>query len=647
LLEVQPTLDDGLDLICAGRADADMYAEQIGARLEDVSSFRMYLGGSAANIAVGASRMGLRSGMLTGVGSDALGTFVCKTLEAERVDVSLVKRDNARLTALVTLAIREQDDFPRIFYYSDSADMALGPEDVDWTVVENARSVLLTGTYLARPRLRDMALQMARFAREHGIRVILDVDFRPVLWGLVPHSQGNAMAGRSDEVASQVQRLVPMCDLIVGTEEELKVAANADSIEQATTRLRSMSDAVFVVKRGHRGCTIYRVAEGGEREQIDVAGVPVEVVNSVGAGDGFMSGFLAGWLRDRPLAECAELGNACGAIVVSRHGCTPAMPTRAEVDYFIANAARLRQASKDPTLATLHRVGTRQVSRSQTLVLAFDHRWQLEEIAAEHDAGDRLDSLKSLIYQAFLRVARGRTDVGILVDDVYGKTILESASGSGIWIGRALDVPRSHPLVLMGGDGLWGYLRSWPADQVAKVMAYAHPSDPEVIWRAQVGELWKLQAVCASEGREYLLELQPSPGKRYADSEVAFLMERFYAEGVRPEWWKLPPSANAETWIRAGDVIRANDTACRGMLVLGLNSAPENLKQAFDACAAEPLCRGFAVGRSVFLGPSVGWLQRQTTDEQLVQSVAERFQWFINVWEASREQRGEIADGVG
>jgi 5-dehydro-2-deoxygluconokinase len=640
-------MHDVIDLICAGRADADIYAEQIGSPLEDVSSFRLYLGGSAANIAVGASRMGIRTAMLTGVGADAFGAFVCKTLESEHVDVSLVKQDKERLTALVALAIREQDDFPRIFYYADSADMGIGLEDIDWTAVERAKNILLTGTYLARPRLREMSVQLARFARDHDIRVILDVDFRPVLWGLVPHGEGNVMAGKSDEFASAVQSVAPLCDLIVGTEEELKVAAGAQTIDQATATLQGMTSATLVLKRGHRGCSIYPATTSGDRERVDVAGYPVEVVNSVGAGDGFMSGFLAGWLHDRPLAECAALGNACGALVVSRHGCTPAMPTRAEVEYFQLNATRLRQASRDPQLARLHRVGTRREMPSQTLVLAFDHRWQLEEIAARNNAVHRLEPLKSLIYQAFLKVASGRADAGILVDDVYGKAILERATGGAFWIGRALDIPRSHPLMLMAGDELWSYLRSWPTDHVAKVLAYAHPTDPQTVWRAQVAELLRLQAVCAPEGREYLLELQPSPGKTYAVADVAGLMDRFYAEGVRPEWWKLPPARSTETWARAGDVIRSRDAACRGMLVLGLSSTPEDLKLAFGACATEPLCRGFAVGRSVFLESSRAWLRGEATDAGLIDNIAERFQWFISTWETRNEQQQEVTHGVG
>jgi 5-dehydro-2-deoxygluconokinase len=624
-----------------------MYSEQIGSRLEDVASFRKYLGGSAANIAVGASRMGLRTAMLTGVGPEAFGTFVRNALSSEGVDVSMVKRDDHRLTALVALAIREQDDFPRIFYYSNSADMALGPEDVDWSRVERVKSVLLTGTYLSKPRLREMALQLAGFANAHGIRVILDVDFRPVLWGLVPLSRGNAMTARSPEVTSALRSVLPLCDLVVGTEEELKVAGGAESIDEATASLRALTRADVVRKRGHLGCTIYRVVDSGETEELDVPGYPVEVVNSVGAGDAFMSGFLAGWLRGRSLKECAALGNACGALVVSRHGCTPAMPTSVEVDYFMAHAAQLQRASEDSELASRHRIGTRRQVAEQVFVLAFDHRWQLEVIASTKNAGQQLTRLKSLIYQAFLEVAEGRTDVGILIDDVYGKPILEAASGTGIWIGRALDIPRSHPLQLMGGTELLNYLRTWPTDHVAKVLAYAHPSDAESMWRAQIAELLRLNAASSDDGREYLVELQPSPGKSYGEADVASVMDRLYRDGVRPDWWKLPPATNRETWTRAGDVVRLHDASCRGILILGQTSTPTQLKAAFDACSGEPYCRGFAVGRSVFLDFSTAWLAGESTDDTLIQGVAERFLWFISTWQAARQQRLEAIGGVG
>src|SRR5262249_39184042 len=156
----------------------------------------------------------------------------------------------------------------------------------------------------------------------------------------------------------------------------------------------------------------------------DLPGFPVQVVNSVGAGDAFLGGFLAAWLRDLPLSECARWGNACGAIVVSRHGCTPAMPYMREVEYFLVNYERLQRPSDDAMLLSLHR-SPGASRRDRLYILAFDHRWQLEELAAPLRAIERLPRLKDLIYDAFASQAGGRDDTGILVDATYGKSVLE------------------------------------------------------------------------------------------------------------------------------------------------------------------------------------------------------------------------------
>jgi 5-dehydro-2-deoxygluconokinase len=639
-------MGDRLDLLCAGRACVDLYAEQDGARLEDADSFRRYLGGCAANVAVGTARMGLRTGILTGVGEEAFGRFVSRALENEGVDTSAVRRLPDRLTALVTLAIRPSADFPRLFYYSDSADMALGPEDVDWELVRRCRSVLITGSYLSRPRLREMTRRLAEFARAAEIRVVLDIDFRPVLWGLASIDEGNRMAAQSSSVTEAFQDVLPLCDLVVGTAEELSIAGGRPDSDEAAAAVVARSRAVVVMKRGDRGCTIYERDGGPGRDGRDVGGFPVDVVNSVGAGDAFLSGFLAGWLRNRTVEDCARLGNACGAIVASRHGCTPAMPTAAEVDHFLADPGQLRRGGERVVLDELHRVGTRIRASEQKLVLAFDHRWQLEDIASRHGAVHRLATLKLLIYRAFLEVAAGRQDAGILIDATYGRSILEAASGAGRWVGRALEVPRSYPLQLDGESELASFLRTWPADHTAKVLAYAHPEDPASITAAQVCALRRLDRACRTAGRDFLIELQPSPGRTYEGVEVAQVIEHLYAEGVRPNWWKLPPSPAPTTWAAVGDVIRGRDPGCDGIVVLGQTSAPAEIEKAFQACAGEPLCRGFAVGRGVFLEAARAWLKGNEDDDQFVTKVVERFRWFIAAWEASRRTAQEERRGV-
>lgn len=622
-----------LDLVCVGRACVDIYSEQDGARLESVESFQKYLGGSAANICVGAARLGLKTAMLTGIGQEAFGRFVHQALEAEGIDTSMVRRDPKRLTALVALAIREVDDFPRIFYYTDSADLALSVNDVDWNVIERSKAALITGTYLTAPALRELTMRLADFCRSRSIKVILDIDFRPVLWGLAAVGEANRMHAQSGDVTSAYQAVLPLCDLVVGTADEVLIAGGGASVEASISAIRELTRGTMVLKRGQLGCSILSPAT--KDKSIDVAGFPIRVINSVGAGDAFMSGFVAGWLRNETLEECGRLGNACGALVVSRHGCTPAMPSQREVDYFLANHERLRDASTDAALNSLHRATIHRARRTQTLVLAFDHRWQLEEVARQTGSVARLSHLKGLIYEGFLLVSRGRNDVGILVDETYGRDILERASGSGIWIGRAMDIPRSFPVRLGVNGELTNVLRRWPTDNIVKVLCYAHPTDPPSIMKSQLLELKRLHDGCIAVDREFLIELQPSPGKSYGDHELAVLMDEIYAAGIRPDWWKLPPHSSAESWRSAGDTIRDRDPDCRGMLVLGQTSTAEELQDAFRACAAESLCAGFAVGRGIFMIAAQNWLNGAWSDAQVIDSVAERFQWYITAWESA------------
>ena len=193
----------------------------------------------------------------------------------------------------------------------------------------------------------------------------------------------------ASSVSTILQQIIADCDLIVGTEEEFRIAADttdAQGIEGSVLALRRLSSATLVLKRGESGCTIYP----GEPDDaaIEVAGFPIEVFNVLGAGDAFMAGFLSGWLRDAPLAECGRRANACGALVVSRHGCSPAIPTRVELEYFLQHGASTARLREDNTLNRLHRATTRQPA-PWIAALAFDHRAPLEQLAFELNAPRR------------------------------------------------------------------------------------------------------------------------------------------------------------------------------------------------------------------------------------------------------------------
>src|ERR1700704_890030 len=172
------------DLACLGRLAVDLYAQQVGCPLEDASTFARYLGGSSANIAFGVARLGLKSAMISRVGDEQMGRFLVQTLQREGCDTQAVQVDPQRLTALVLLGLKDRDTFPLLFYRENCADMALDEGDVDANHIAQSRALLIGVTHQpASPRVppSQRALELARAA---NVRTILDIDYRPVLWGL-------------------------------------------------------------------------------------------------------------------------------------------------------------------------------------------------------------------------------------------------------------------------------------------------------------------------------------------------------------------------------------------------------------------------------------------------------------------------------
>ena len=623
----------GPDLVCIGRTSVDLYAEQDGSKLEDVQSFRKYVGGSATNIAVGTARLGVKSAMLTRVGDEQMGRFVTKTLAANGVDVSQVRPDPEKLTPYVLLAVRAIEDFPRLFAYGDAADLAIEEEDVDPDFVASSKALLVTGTPLSRPGARAASVKAIEAARNAGTKVAFDLDYRPVFWGVASHEQGGEMFVASEEVTEVYRSVLPDCDLVVGTEEEIRIAGGSTDTREALLGIRSLSDATIVLKVGAMGAIVFPgdIPEDLE-DGVRVPGFPVEVFNSVGAGDAFMSGFLSGWLREKPLEECLRLGNACGAIVVSRHGCSPAMPTTEELGYFLGLKEKPKRLRDDSWLDHLHRATTRN-DPDELRILAVDHRWQLEELVDQLGVErERLRELKTLLARAFRRVADKDEAAGVLIDDIYGDEALAELTGSGAWISRAVEVAKSRPVEFVGGPSLAATLRSWPEEHVVKCNLYMHPGDDGEMREVQEERVLQLYDACLVNDRLLLLEVQPAPGTSYDGESVAALIGRFYEIGVRPEWWKIPPNPDPAVWARIGDVVREHDPYCAGLLVLGQAMEEERLAESFTAAASEPLCRGFAIGRSIYGEPGRRWLAGEMDDEDLVSSVAERYGRMNALW---------------
>ncbi len=631
-----------VDIACLGRLAVDFYAQQYGCSLEDATTFSKYLGGSSANIAFGLARLNIRSAMISRVGDEQNGRFLLNTLEREGCDVSQVQIDAHRLTGMVVLGIKDQQTFPLLFARENCADMAIDATQIDESFLAGCRSLVITGTHLSTPAVLAASRHALELAGKHGLVRVLDIDYRPVLWGLTHRGDGETRYVASDSVSAHLKAQLPFFELIIGTEEEWMIAGGVAGDLLASLRsARACTDALMVVKRGATGCTIIQDEVPSHLDDaLTVLGEKIEVLNVLGAGDAFAAGFLSGVLRGKSLEDSARIANACGAIVVSRHGCAPAMPCPAELKYWFAGHRNIRP-DRDPQLAHLHRVAVNRAVWPELYVLAYDHRPQFEELAVSAGADpERIVALKLLLNSVVDDLARlpdCKGKIGVLIDGHRGERALHQATGRGWWVGRPVELPGSRPLAFDGTRSLASELIHWPTEQVVKCLVFYHPDDPLSMREAQDQQLLEIWEATRHSGHELLLEvIAPKELARpeHAGQAVLKSIQHFYEMGLKPEWWKIGTMTRQE-WDALDQLVAKHDPYCRGAVILGLNQPIAELIKGFEAAQAS-LVKGFMVGRSVWVEAARDWLRHEIDDAELCQQIKNNFQQLITGWRSTR-----------
>ncbi len=325
------------DLITYGRSSIDLYSANVGSKFVDIKAFNAYVGGSPLNIAVGAKRLGLNSALLTAVGNDQIADFLINFLKKEGVETKFIPRKEGARTSAVVLGIEPPNNFPLVYYRDNCADSKVTIDDVIAANVGECRLFEISATALNVEPSRSAAFFAAEEARKNNVPILIDLDFRADQWH-DPRSYGVT-----------ARAYLRSCQIALGTEEEILATMLQDpndiriknqqisapeirgDVNKAIRNIMALGLEVLIVKRGEKGSSVF-LKDG---TVIDVPTFNVEVVNVLGAGDAFAAGFIYGYLNGWDWYKCARMGNACGAILVTKEGCSNFNPTLEEALAFI------------------------------------------------------------------------------------------------------------------------------------------------------------------------------------------------------------------------------------------------------------------------------------------------------------------------
>ncbi len=321
---IQFAKDRPLDIILLGRIAIDFNPVDYYKPLSESTTFKKYLGGSPANIAVGMARLGRKAGFFAKVSDDQFGDFAENYFKKEGIDTSHITRcGGGEKLGLTFTEILSETESSILMYRNGAADLQLHVDDIEEDYIKQAKALLISGTALAQSPSREAALKAISLAKKNGTAIIFDIDYRPYNWK------------NQDEIAIYYSLAAMNSDIILGSREEFdltqKLSAPGLSDKETADFWHEHGVKIVIIKHGKEGSTAYT----GDGNHYSIKPFPVKLLKSFGGGDGYASAFLHGVFEGWDMIDCLEFGSASAALLVASHACSEDMPSEEKVLEFI------------------------------------------------------------------------------------------------------------------------------------------------------------------------------------------------------------------------------------------------------------------------------------------------------------------------
>lgn len=316
------------DLVLMGRVAIDFNPVDYFQTLARSQTFKKYVGGSPANIAVGMARLGKKIGFIARVSDDRFGDYVTEYFENEGIDTSQIRRaEKGEKIGLTFTEILSPDESSILMYRNMAADLSLTAEDVSEDYIARAKALLISGTALCESPSREACLKALQYARNTDTPVIFDIDYRAYNWK------------NQDETAIYYSMVARDSAVILGSKEEYELTQSLikKGLSDEETAALWANAGIVIIKHGKEGSTAYT----RDGLHYSIKPFPVKALKSFGGGDGYASAFLYGLMEGFHISKALEYGSASASMLVSSHGCSADMPRAEDIEAFIKKEKEL------------------------------------------------------------------------------------------------------------------------------------------------------------------------------------------------------------------------------------------------------------------------------------------------------------------